>query len=305
MDSITLAILPVFITILMGYGCKRLKFPSEAFWESSERFIYFFLLPCLFFETTATSDIRSGNILTVPLMAGGAIVIISAALIALRPILSKNGPSFTSVFQGVIRFNSYIGLALVGPLFGAEGLVIMAVSIGLLVPLINVLSVLVLSIYGSQKTIHWKTIGYRIITNPLVLSSGGGLLFNFLGLELPRLSQDIFKIVGQAALPMGLLTVGAGLRLAELKHAGHLVAFASIGKLLALPLLGHALCTWFGVEGPAYTITLLFCALPSATSSYILARQMGGNKELMAAIIAVETLASAFTIPLVIVLLSI
>src|SRR5690606_21936329 len=131
---ITFAVLPVFGGIIRGYLCIRFASNRVSYSDSSDPYSYFLLVPVLYFTTTATSDVSTGDIFTVPLLAGGAILIIAALLVLFKRWITKSGPCFTSVFQGVTRFNSYVGLSLVLPMFGNEGLVVMAVSIGLLVP---------------------------------------------------------------------------------------------------------------------------------------------------------------------------
>jgi malonate transporter and related proteins len=71
-------------------------------------------------------------------------------------------------------------------------------------------------------------------------------------------------------------------------------------KLLGLPLITYELLRLLGVEGVEASIAILFNALPTATSSYILASQYGGDAKLMASIISVQTLLSMITLPLVI-----
>jgi predicted permease len=65
-----------------------------------------------------------------------------------------------------------------------------------------------------------------------------------------------------------------------------------------MPLMTLAVSLLFGLTGPALTTALLFQLLPTASSAYIMARQLGGDAPLMAGITATQTVLSLVTIPL-------
>jgi predicted permease len=108
------------------------------------------------------------------------------------------------------------------------------------------------------------------------------------------------RILGQAALPLGLLAVGAALSIQAARAAGGIVIATSAVKLLILPAITFGLLRVLGVQGVEASIAVLFTGLPTATSSYILASQYGGDARLMASIISVQTLLSIISLPLVI-----
>jgi hypothetical protein len=97
--------------------------------------------------------------------------------------------------------------------------------------------------------------------------------------------------------------VGAGLVPAALARAGPTVLLASVLKLLVLPLLAALGADIVGLEGLAYSVALIAAAVPTAPNSFILARQLGGDAELMAAILTAQTLAAIATMPLMLWLL--
>ena len=66
-----------------------------------------------------------------------------------------------------------------------------------------------------------------------------------------------------------------------------------------MPAAALAVALPLGLHGPAFTTVLLFQALPTASSAYILARQLGGDAPLMAGITAAQTVLGFITIPLV------
>jgi len=290
---------PIFALILLGLGLRRFGFPGDGFWPAAERFTYFILFPALLVHRLALS--RLGDYAVLP-VAGVIVVLLlamTALIYALRPWLQVDGPAFTSVYQGVIRFNTYVGLAVVLAMFHAEGGTVAALIMAIMIPLINVLCVLVLSTHAhGAATVNGVVWG--LITNPLILGCLTGIGLNLSGIGLPWGSAAVLEVLARAALPLGLLAVGAGLRLEGLTRPGLLVATSGL-KLLILPALTALLCMIVQPGRMETAVLITFAALPGASTAYILARQMGGDAALIAAIITVETALTLVTLPAVLV----
>ena len=293
------ALAPVFLLIILGYGLRRGGFPGDGFWPPLERLIFFVLFPALLIDSLATAELGAldvGPLAAALIVAGLAVSVLT---IALRPVLKVDGPAFASIFMGATRFNTYVGIAAAGALYGAAGLTVAALAIAVLVPLVNVLSVLVLvavapQIDGGRR---WSRALWETVRNPLILGSAAGIALNVLGLGLPPGIDDVVHALGAAALPMGLLAVGAGLDLGSIRGAAGALTWATVLKLGVMPAAMIAACAAFGVDGLAAKIAILFAALPGASTAYIIARQMGGDAPLMANIITVTTVAAAATMP--------
>ena len=290
---------PIFALILLGLSLRWFGFPGDGFWPAAERFTYFILFPALLVHRLALSRLGDYAVLPVAFIIVALLLTMTALVYALRSWLNVDGPAFTSVYQGVIRFNTYVGLAVVLALFHAEGGTAAALVMAIMIPLINVLCVLVLSAHAHQLvTVNGVLRG--LLTNPLILGCLIGIGLNVSGIGLPWGSAAVLEILARAALPLGLLAVGAGLQLDGLARPGLLVATSGL-KLLALPALAALFC-WIVQPGRLETAVLItFAALPGATAAYILARHMGGDASLMAAIITVETALALITLPLVLV----
>ena len=296
-------LLPIFGLIVIGLLFKRFGFPGDAFWVLADRLTYYALLPALLFSHLATASFAG---LAVARMAGGmvlALVILASGLLLTRRWIEPDRPRFTSLFQGSIRPNSYVGIAAGGALYGAEGLALTAIAIAAVIPLVNLLSVLVLGHYLSLEPTRMRRLLGTIVKNPLILACVFGLGMNGLDLGVPETLGSTLGLLSRAALPLGLLSVGSGLNLRSMGVASLPMVLASVLKLLVAPLLTGIACSTAGVGGAALTIAVLYAALPGSASSYILAAQMGGDSKLMAAIITVETIASMFTLPLLLNLL--
>ena len=301
--SILTSLLPVFLIIICGYGFKKSGFPGDDFWPGTERMVYYFLYPALLFTSSAGASWEFFSVASMVWAILAALFVMSGLLLLLRTRLTRNDPAFTSVFQGSLRFTSYIGFAAAFSLFGDEGLYLAAVFITVMIPVVNILCVMVLVRYGGQKG-GWSWIFTTVIKNPLILACLAGMAFNLLGLKLPEMAENFTTIIGRGSLPLGLLAVGASLQITSIKQAGRDVLYACLLKLLLMPLLMWLSCTLFGVDTLSTAVAVLFAALPGSPLSYILAKQLGGDTKLMSSIIAVQTGIAMVSLPVIIALVT-
>ncbi len=301
--SILTSLLPVFLIIICGYVLKKSKFPGNDFWPGAERIVYYILFPALLFSSSAGASWESYSVSSMVWAILAALFIMCGLLLILRPKLTKKDASFTSVFQGSIRFTSYIGFAAVFSLFGDEGLYLTAIFITVMIPMVNILCIMVLVRYGGQEG-GWHWIFTTVIKNPLVIACLAGMALNLLGLKLPEMVGNFTTILGKGSLPLGLLAVGASLQISSIKKAGNEIVYACLLKLILMPLLMWLSCTLFSVDSLSTAVAVLFAALPGSPLSYILAKQLGGDTRLMSSIIAVQTGISMITLPIVIALVN-
>jgi predicted permease len=209
-----------------------------------------------------------------------------------RALFRPPQPVFGAGFQCAFRFNSYIGFALAARLLGDPGVALMAVTIGVAVPIVNVASVWALARGRGTR------LAFEIATNPLIVSCVAGIAWGALGLPLPELVQGTLSRMGGAAIVLGLLAVGAALQpRLERSHVPFLVWILA-GKLLALPAVVWALHGVAGLTPPAFTIALVFAALPPAATAYILAVRLGGDGRTAATLVSYGLVASLVTLPL-------
>lgn len=303
MGAVLLALLPVVILIGLGIFLKHRQFLAEAFWPQAERLGYFILLPALFFHGLATAKLDSLPVWELVVTLISSTLVVAALVVAARPLMRLDGPAFTSVFQGSVRFNNYVGVTLAAGLFGAQGIALAAICNAAIVPTVNVLCVLVFARHGAAR-LSARGILKQLATNPLVLACLGGILLQVLGLHIPIGIEPALRALGAASLPLGLLCVGAALDFRAARQWVGPVASSSLVKFLAMPAATLLAAIPLGLKGPALTTALLFQALPTASSAYIMARQLGGDAPLMAGITATQTVIAAAAIPLVLTLLA-
>ncbi|PDS35068.1 transporter [Rhizobium anhuiense] len=298
--AVPLALVPVVILILLGFYLRHRRFLDDAFWAQAERLGYYVLLPCLFFHGLATARLDSLPVSDLAFTLIFSTLAVAALVIALHPLMGVDGPAFTSVFQGSVRFNNYVGVTLASGLFGAKGIALAAICNAAIVPTVNILCVLVFARHGSA-TPSWRGILKQIATNPLVIASFGGITFQMLGLAVPPGIEPAIRTLGTSSLPLGLLCVGAALDFSTARHWISPVAWSSFMKFAAMPIATVLVAVVIGLEGPTLTTALLFQALPTASSAYIMARQLGGDAPLMAGITAAQTVLALAAIPFVLI----
>jgi len=296
--TLLLALAPIALLIAIGAWLRRSHFLAESFWPQAEKLGYYVLLPSLFLHGLATARLDGIPVWSMVATLVCSTVLVAAILVGIRHRLAIDNPAFTSVFQGGVRFNNYVGVSAAAGLFGAQGIALAAVANAAIVPTVNILCVLVFARYGSQGRLPAKAIARQLAMNPLVLACVAGIALQVTGLGLPPVAEPVFKALGQASLPLGLLCVGAALEFTAARTWLHPVGASSVAKFALMPLATLAACQAFGLHGPAAIAALLFQTLPTASSSYIMARQLGGDAPLMAGIVAAQTLLAGIAMPL-------
>jgi malonate transporter len=290
--STAFALLPDFALILLGYALRRWMALGDHFWTGLEKLVYFVLFPALLFNAITKTPLSFSAL---PLIGVGAAAMIGAMLLGLlaRPLFPLSPISFASQFQCAFRFNSYIGLAIAAKLHGATGIAAMGLLAGAMVPLANFSAVWMLA--RHRETSVWR----ELARNPLFLATFGALVWNLAGLNVPLPVGQFLGRLGEAAIALGLLAVGAALKLRGTlgTNGRSAAAYFLAVKLLAMPLIALLMARWMGLRGVHFDVTLAFAALPTASSAYILAQRMGGDGARVAWLISAGTLLSMVTVP--------
>lgn len=300
MPAIANALTPVLALILVGFLIKRSNFLAPAFWPSAEKLTYFILMPATLIHSLAGKKIGSLPWLNIMLTVEGA-VLASAVLVLLWWFANRRmeAPVFTSLFQGGVRFNTFVALALAEALFGKEGLFLAALGAGFMIMLINVLCVSAFSLtINNGGGINWRRLATDLARNPLILGCLVGIGINISGLKLPLAVDGTIALLGKAAFPVGLMAVGAAYQAGSLVAHWQPVLVSCAVQFLCKPLIALWLSTATGLTGMAAGVAVLLLSVPTAPSAYILSRQMGGDHDSMAVIITAQTCVSFFTLPL-------
>ncbi|SNS53239.1 hypothetical protein SAMN05216255_2492 [Pseudomonas segetis] len=300
MLELLLALWPLFALIVAGFYLRRWNFPNEAFWPGAERLNYFILFPALLFSNLARAPLDNPALKQLALAVMLGLGIGWLALLLMRRLRGWPAARFGVFTQGTLRFNTYLGLAAVGSLFGQPGLTLAALMLALMVPTVNVLSVWSLT---AERGISLRSLLLPIAKNPLILACLGGALINLSGIGLPGGSDRLLSLLAAASLPLGLLCVGAALKPEELGGEVPALAWSSLARLVGMPLLAWVIAQVLGLPAMETTVLVLFFALPTAPTAYVLTRHLGGDSQLMAGAITLQTLLAAASLPIILMLL--
>jgi malonate transporter len=301
MSSVLISLCPIFLLIILGYFIRQKALLAENFWLPAEKINYFLFFPALMVMQVAKADLTKFAVGPIAVSLLGAVAITVLILLGMRLLTKQSGPVFSSVLQGSLRPNTYVGVAAASALYGNLGITITSISIAVTIPLLNVFSILILLRYGDGNRTSPLEILKTLIKNPVISAVIAGLLINISGLALPAVFGSFLAILGSASLPLGLLVVGAGLDIRAAKAAHGPVLQSSIAKLVIVPALTMYIGTMLGITGPTLVVIILFNSLPCTPSAYIMARLMGGDHRLAAGIITIQTALAAITIPLILI----
>lgn len=291
---------PAFGLILLGHLLKRGPFSEPLMWAGIERLVFFILLPALLVVSIGQADLGAMPLLRLLAAIIAGIAVGFALCAVLRRPLGLDFPGFTSLVQAGIRFNNFLGFAIAAPLFGQTGLAVGAVLTGLIVPLVNIVLVTMFTLGGAARQSVTGIIR-AIVTNPLVAGCIVGFALNLAGGVPPGIAP-LLRALGGASVALGLMTVGAALTIGGLRARGLVQMAAWLIKLAAVPACVFAVATLLGVDPTVSVLATLFMGLPTSSTSYVMARQMGGDGPLMAAITTSQHLAAVISLPLLIML---
>jgi len=300
--NIAALLLPDFSLILAGWLICRFTPLDRGVWHPLERLVYYLLFPILLFLSIVKTPIHVGE--AASLMVGG--LLLSCGGIALLwalphlPGLARHidARDHAGAAQVAFRFNSYIALALAARVAGEAGSQAVAILIGVCVPLINVAAVWPMARHNESHVLR------ELARNPLIIATVSGLAFNLAGLTLPAWLVPSLQRVGATAVPLGLMAVGAGMQWGPLQTSRLLTAGVLTIRHVLMPLRAWVLARLIGLEPTQATVLIAFAALPTASSCYVLAVEMGYRGPYVAGLITLSHIVALASLPLALGLLS-
>ena len=288
-------LIPDFSLILCGYLICRYTALNRSVWQPVESLVYYLLFPVLLFQSIVKSPVDVGaasGLIAAGLLAGLTGIALAYSL-PRWPVLGRHidARDHAASAQVAFRFNSFIGLAIAERLAGAEGLLMIAVLIGVCVPLFNVAAVWPMARHGKHSFAR------ELARNPLIIATVSGLAFNLLGFQVPDWAAPTLGRIGAASLALGLMAAGAGMQFGLLTRGWILSASVLSIRHLVQPLLAFAMARLFGLNAVQTTMLLAFSALPTASTCYVLAARMGYNGPYVAGLVTLSTLLGMLSLP--------
>ena len=254
----------------------------------------------MLFGNLAQADIHMEMVSKILVILLVVFPIACAVLYILKRIFQTPTRRFGVYVQSNVRFNTYIGLAVVASLFPAEGMTIFALLLAISIPVVNIISVLALT---DHENMNFRAVIISLLKNPLILGCLVGVLYNVSGLPLWKGAESLIYQLAICSLPMGLMCVGAALQFVALKKESFPLMINTLSRLCLMPILAWLVCKMLGFNALETQIFILYFALPTASAAYILTKVLGGDSQLMAGVISLQIIGAAITLPIVLTLI--
>lgn len=299
------SIVPVLLLILFGKLLSARQFFADGFFKDLNRLTYFWGLPALLVYKVAEIDLQSeaglGLLYTMLIVITASIAVAYLAVFVLK-VPKKSIGSFV---QGSIRGNlAFVGFPVVYFALGQEGLDLGMFTSGICILFYNTSSVTLLIAHSSEKKgSALQAIWEHGLRNPLILACCLGFALNLLDVEIPTMARRTLVAIGQLALPLALIGLGAGLKFDELRGRIGLSTVAALINVAFSPLLGYFVGRWLQLDPTSLKVAVIFLACPTAVFSYVLAEMLGNDGAIARNIVILSTLLSIPALVLAIALL--
>jgi len=270
---------PILILMGLGWGLRKTSVIDAPFVSKANALVFSVALPALLFFSLATSPPGEAFDLRLTLVGLGGTLLLIGLLLMVGRLLP---PDQRGVFvQGSYRGNlAILGVALAVATYGETILPLVAVYIAAVTTVYNIVAVWLLESRGALR---------QLARNPILLSIAAGATASWLNLPIPTVLENTGGYLASMALPIALLCIGASLDLQSLRTHGRAITLATFFKLIVSPLMLMGLGLAAGLRDEHLGILFFLAASPTATASYIMARQMTVHGALAAEIIAVTT----------------
>ena len=303
------SISPVFILIVLGNLLRRSGIPSDSFWGLNDKLVYWVLMPSLLFNQLSQTNFTPTIFTNFAMVILSGFIVVILLSIFISKFFGYTNEVSSSIMQGAARHNGFVALAIVGSLFGDKAIALGVIIMAILIPVANIVIVTIMVTQLQDKTNRKSEsllidIFVDLAKNPILVSVLFGLAFSVMEMRNIPIIYETTNLLGSAALPIMLLSVGANIKLRQLKVKIIPAIISIILKLAIFPLTVYLVASYLKLNQLEMIVAVIFASVPTAVSSFALARQLGGETSLMARIISIQVALSFVTIPLVLVLIA-
>jgi malate permease and related proteins len=291
-------IIPIFSIVIIGWFIRLKGFVPPEFLGPANRLVFYIAIPAIIFRSVAKASFKAQFNLTVLLITLASVVTVFAVAMLAGRVGKIDKKTLGSYIQSSVHGNlGYIGFAVAFYFMGQEGFVKAGIIGGFVMILQNFLGVVALVLYGKDVPFRENRLFFvqKIFGNPVILSAMAGIFFSVTEIPVPEMIGRILDILGNLALPMALLVIGASLSFEVMRLSVFSVISANFFKLMILPCVGFILYGIYGISPNEYLPGLILLATPTATIVYIMAKEMDGDPDFAVAAISASTLISAVT----------
>lgn len=299
--NIVTTIIPIFVIIVLGWLARVYGFMRPEFLQQANRLVFYLAIPAMVFRSISKTSLTGqfdGMVVTLSMLAVCVVFFCAWILGNIAHVhRSQRGTFIQNSFHGNM---GYIGLAVSFYYLGREGFVRASILAGFMMILQNLLAVIALQIFSENNSGARRrgAIVLKILGNPIILSALAGILVSMTGIPVPLVLGRCLDILSDLALPLALLIIGASLSFDLVQSRLIPILSAGVMKLILLPGIGYLMYRICDVAVAAYLPGIILLASPTATVTYVMAKEMQGDSELAVATISVSTLLSAITFTL-------
>lgn len=298
-------IAPLFFLMVIGYILVHgTKMADKELCSKANTLVFKVFLPCMLFKNIYQSDIRAEMKGELCLFAAGSLLVLFLLLCLIVPKVVKQENQQGVVIQGIFRSNYVIfGVAVVESMYGTENTVTAAILSAILVPMYNFLAVIALSVFGEKREHDWKKVIKNIVKNPLIIASVLGILFSYIGIQLPQAVETTIGDLAKLATPIAFLILGGEFDFSKVKGNLKTAGGVIFVKMIILPAVMIPIIISMGYRDAELLSALLAYQTPVAVSSYIMAQQAGADEQLAGQLVVFSSVAAIFTLFITIFLL--
>lgn len=251
----------------------------------------------MLFKNIYQSDIKTQMQGELCLFAAGSLLVLFLLLCLVVPKVVKQENQQGVVIQGIFRSNYVIfGVAIVEKMYGPENTVTAAILSAILVPMYNFLAVIALSVFGEKRERDWKKVIGNIVKNPLIIASVLGIVFSYVGIQLPQAVETTIGDLAKLATPIAFLILGGDFDFSKIKGNLKIASGVIFVKMVVLPLLMIPIVIGMGYRDSDLLAALLAYQTPIAVSSYIMAQQAGADEQLAGQLVVFSSAVSIVTL---------
>lgn len=289
-------VFPMFFYMAAGFGLRRSGRVSAQTVGELNKIIYSFCFPFVLFNNIYHVDVRQASNLGFIALMAAIVLLVTGLAYVMIPLWFKEKPVQGSMIQGVVRGNSILfAIPVVSSVAGPDQLGLVTLSVSVIVPFYNVLCVIILESLRGGK-VKGAQVLLSVLKNPIIVGTLAGLLVRLTGLSLPGWAEQVTASVAALVTPVALVLLGADMRFSDTLRYRRELAVVCALKLIAVPLVTVLIVRAMGFDRVAVATAMGMTAVPTAVSSYVMARELGADDVLAGQIVAVGTAASLLTV---------
>jgi malonate transporter and related proteins len=293
---------PFFALVLCGYLAARYRMLPDNAVPALNTFVLYFALPCMLFRFasgTPFRDIVNGPVFLAYMVSGLTELVCFAGAMRFVAGESVRDSAFAALAASWSNWG-YMGIPLIPALLGQAALAPL-IAAGMADLLVVISAALALASLGNQSGggVRTALTGalIHVARNPLAWAVIAGGMFSAFALRLPASMDQFARLLGEAAGPVALFTIGVSLYRPGAPAWGTGVLLIAAAKLVLHPfLVGVVVIIVFHLTLLEVHTLVLVAALPVGGTVFLFAERQGANAERIAAAILVSTALAFATI---------